>query len=87
MQPRELGRSGSRETLPAVALALAWVLARAEDIVPIPGTKRRKYLKENAGALEVKLTPDDLLRLTEVFPGGAAAGQRYPEHMLALVNG
>jgi aryl-alcohol dehydrogenase-like predicted oxidoreductase len=67
-------------------LALAWVLAQGEDIVPIPGTKRRKYLEENAGALDVKLTPEDLLRLNEVFPSGAAAGQRYPEHMMALVN-
>ncbi|MGA8154410.1 MAG: aldo/keto reductase [Terriglobales bacterium] len=68
-------------------LALAWVLARGEDIVPIPGTKRRRYLEENVGALEVKLTADDLRRIDEVFPSGAAAGQRYPEHMMAIVNG
>jgi aryl-alcohol dehydrogenase-like predicted oxidoreductase len=67
-------------------LALAWVLAQGEDIVPIPGTKRRKYLEENVGALDMKLAPEDLLRLNEVFPSGAAAGQRYPEHMMALVN-
>ena len=67
-------------------LALAWVLAQGEDIVPIPGTKRRKYLEENVGALEVKLTSEDLLRLNEVFPHGAAAGERYPEHMMALLN-
>jgi len=67
-------------------LALAWVLAQGDDVVPIPGTKRRKYLEENAGAVEIDLTIDDLRRLNEVFPTGAAAGQRYPEHMMSLVN-
>jgi aryl-alcohol dehydrogenase-like predicted oxidoreductase len=67
-------------------LALAWVLAQGGDIVPIPGTKRRKYLEENVGALEIELNADDLQRLDEVFPFGAASGQRYPEHMMALVN-
>jgi len=67
-------------------LALAWVLAQGDDVVPIPGTKRRKYLEENAGALEIDLTIDDLRRLNEVFPTGAAAGERYPEHMMNLVN-
>src|ERR1700756_1756701 len=68
-------------------LALAWVMAQGKDIVPIPGTKRRKYLEENVGALKVQLTKEDLRRIDEVFPPEAAAGQRYPEHMLALVNG
>jgi aryl-alcohol dehydrogenase-like predicted oxidoreductase len=68
-------------------LALAWVLAQGEDVVPIPGTKRRKYLEENAAAVDLKLTPDDLRRLSEVFPSGAAAGMRYPEHVMNLVNG
>ncbi len=68
-------------------LALAWVLAQGDDIVPIPGTKRRKYLEENAAAVDLKLTPDDLRRLNEVFPTGAASGLRYPEHMMNLVNG
>jgi aryl-alcohol dehydrogenase-like predicted oxidoreductase len=67
-------------------LALAWVLAQGDDVVPIPGTKRRQYLEENAGAVEIDLTIDDLRRLNEVFPTGAAAGQRYPEQMMALVN-
>lgn len=67
-------------------LALAWVLAQGDDIVPIPGTKRRKYLEENVGALNVELTVDDLRRIEEVFPSGAASGQRYPEHMMELVN-
>ncbi|MGA2236441.1 MAG: aldo/keto reductase [Terriglobales bacterium] len=67
-------------------LALAWVLAQGDDIVPIPGTKRRKYLEENAAAVDLKLTPDDLRRLSGVFPSGAASGLRYPEHMMNLVN-
>jgi aryl-alcohol dehydrogenase-like predicted oxidoreductase len=68
-------------------LALAWVLAQGEDIVPIPGTKRRKYLEDNVGAVNVQLTEDDLRRIDEVAPQGAAAGERYPEHMMQLVNG
>ncbi len=67
-------------------LALAWLLAQGEDIIPIPGTKRRKYLEENIGALRVKLNADDLRRIEEVAPKGAAAGLRYPEVMMSLVN-
>jgi aryl-alcohol dehydrogenase-like predicted oxidoreductase len=68
-------------------LALAWLLAQGEDIIPIPGTKRRQYLEENAGALQVTLTVEDLRRIDEVAPHGAASGARYPEHMMNLVNG
>lgn len=68
-------------------LALAWLLTQSDDIIPIPGTKRRKYLEENVAALNVKLSADDLRRIDEVAPHGAAAGQRYPEHMMNLVNG
>jgi aryl-alcohol dehydrogenase-like predicted oxidoreductase len=71
----------------ASQLALAWVLAQGGDIVPLFGTKRRKYLEENIGALDIELNADDLRRLEEVFPPGAASGPRYPEHMMALVNG
>jgi aryl-alcohol dehydrogenase-like predicted oxidoreductase len=67
-------------------LALAWVLAQGDDIVPIPGTKRRKYLEENAAAVDVKLTKEDLARIDEVFPPDVASGDRYPESMMALVN-
>jgi aryl-alcohol dehydrogenase-like predicted oxidoreductase len=67
-------------------LALAWVLAQGDDIVPIPGTKRRKYLEENVGALGVQLSADDLARIDEVFPRDAISGARYPEHMMQLVN-
>jgi aryl-alcohol dehydrogenase-like predicted oxidoreductase len=68
-------------------LALAWVLAQDKNIVPIPGTKRRKYLEENIAALDVKLTEDDLRGIDAIFPTGAAAGLRYPEHMMSTVNG
>jgi aryl-alcohol dehydrogenase-like predicted oxidoreductase len=67
-------------------LVLAWVLAQGTDIVPIPGTKRRKCLEENVGALVVELTSDDLRRINAVFPHHAAAGLRYPEHMMGMVN-
>jgi len=67
-------------------LALAWVLAQGENIVPIPGTKRRKYLQENIGALDVDLTTKDLERIEEVAPKGAFAGSRYPEAMMKLLN-
>jgi aryl-alcohol dehydrogenase-like predicted oxidoreductase len=70
----------------ASQLALAWVLAQGQDIVPIPGTKRRKYLEENAGALEVKLTADDLRRIEEAAPKGVTAGARYPAALMALVG-
>ena len=60
-------------------LALAWVQARGDDIVPIPGTKRRSYLEENVRAVDVELTEDDLARLDEAFPRGATAGERYAD--------
>ncbi|GAA3990321.1 aldo/keto reductase [Hymenobacter antarcticus] len=72
----------------ASQLALAWVLAQGEDVVPIPGTKRVKYLEENLGALEVSLSASELAQLDEIAPKGtAAAGMRYPEAMMASVNG
>jgi aryl-alcohol dehydrogenase-like predicted oxidoreductase len=67
-------------------LALAWLLAQGEDVVPIPGTKRRKYLEENAGAAEVTLTEEDLSRIEEAMPRGSAAGERYSEEMMRAVN-
>ncbi|HEX3255593.1 MAG TPA: aldo/keto reductase [Gaiellaceae bacterium] len=60
-------------------LALAWVLRQGGDIVPIPGTKRVRYLEENAGAADVELSEDDLARIEEAFPKGATAGDRYPD--------
>ncbi len=70
----------------AAQLALAWVLAQGNDLVPIPGTKRRKYLEENAGALKIKLEPEDLARIDQVAPKGAAAGPRYPHEMMTVVG-
>src|SRR5947209_3559655 len=60
-------------------LALAWLLSRGDDVVPIPGTKRVRYLEENLGAVDVKLTEQDLQRIEEAAPVGAAAGDRYPD--------
>jgi aryl-alcohol dehydrogenase-like predicted oxidoreductase len=67
-------------------LALAWVLAQGDDIVPIPGTKRRRYLEENVGSLDVTLTDDDLARIDRIIPPGAAAGTRYPEPAMKMVG-
>ena len=67
-------------------LALAWLLAQGDDIIPIPGTKRRAYLEENAGALKIVLSAKGLSHIEEVAPKGAASGLRYPEAMMALVN-
>ena len=67
-------------------LALAWVLAQGKDIVPIPGTKRRSYLEENLTALDLKLTQEDLERIDNIAPPGVAAGSRYPEAGMRLVN-
>ena len=67
-------------------LALAWLLAQGDDIVPIPGTKRRKYLEENAGAAGVELTEEDLASIEEVMPRGSAAGERYGEEQMRAVG-
>ena len=76
---REKGCSASQ-------LALAWVLAQGDDIVPIPGTKRAKYLDENLGAVSVRLTAADLGRIDAVVPAGLASGDRYPAHSMSAVN-
>ncbi len=68
-------------------LLIAWVLSRGEDIVPIPGTKQRRYLEENLRALDVELTPADLEEIEEVAPVGVAAGERYPEGGMRTING
>lgn len=68
-------------------LALAWTVAQGDFIIPIPGTKRRKYLEENVAALQIQLSPEDLRRIEEVAPRGVAAGTRYPENMMKALNG
>jgi aryl-alcohol dehydrogenase-like predicted oxidoreductase len=67
-------------------LAIAWVLAQGDDVVPIPGTKRRRYLEENLAALQLRLTPEDLIAIDEAAPPGAVAGERYTPAMMARVN-
>ncbi len=83
---KHIEKLASEKNSTPAQIGLAWVLAQGEDIVPIPGTKRRKYLEENVVALEVKLTPEDLRRINEIAPKGAAAGTRYPETGMAAVN-
>ena len=77
--------AAEKRCTPAQA-AIAWVLAQGDDIVPIPGTKRRKYLEENVDALDVRLTAADMRRIEAAFPMGAAAGERYPEAMMKAVG-
>ena len=77
--------AGSKRVTPG-QLALAWVLSQGDDIVPIPGTKRRTYLEENVAASEIELSAEDLERLNELAPKGAAAGTRYPEAMMRFVD-
>ena len=82
----EVERLAADESCTAAQLALAWVLARSDDIVPIPGTKRVRYLDDNIGALDVRLSDDDLARLDAILPPGAAAGERNTEAAMATVN-
>ena len=70
----------------SVQLALAWVIAQGDYIFPIPGTKRTKYLEENAGALKITFTKDELNAIDALFPKGAAAGDRYPQQMMSFLN-
>ena len=83
---RQVRAMAQEKRCTAAQLALAWVLAQGDDIVPIPGTKHRKYLWENIGALDVCLTSEDLGRLDELAPHKIAAGSRYPEADMQLVN-
>lgn len=82
----EIGAMAADKGCTPAQLALAWVLAQGEDIVPIPGTKRRRYLEDNLGALDVELNADDLSRIDAVLPQGAASGTRYPAATMASVN-
>ena len=67
-------------------IAIAWVLAQGEDIIPIPGTKKTKYLEENAAAVELVLTAEELATLDNAFPPGIAGGERYPANMMGLLQ-
>jgi aryl-alcohol dehydrogenase-like predicted oxidoreductase len=83
---REVEAMAKEKGCTTAQLALAWVLAQGEDVVPIPGTKRIKYLDENIAALDVNLTDEDLRRLDQILPPGAAAGDRYHERGMETVN-
>jgi len=83
---RQIEQMASEKRCTAAQLALAWVLAKGDTLVPIPGTKRRKYLDDNLGALDVALSSADLARLEEIAPKGAAAGPRYGEQMMVRVG-
>ena len=83
---REVEKMAEKKGCTTAQLALAWVLAQGEDVVPIPGTKHVRYLDENIGALEVKLSDEDLKRLDEILPPGAAAGERYHARGMETVN-
>jgi aryl-alcohol dehydrogenase-like predicted oxidoreductase len=76
-----------RKNCSPAQLALAWLLAQGDDIVPIPGTKQRRYLEENIRSLDVELSPADLEQIEEVAPKGVAAGDRYHEAGMKTING
>jgi aryl-alcohol dehydrogenase-like predicted oxidoreductase len=83
----QVGRLAEKKGCTSAQLALAWVLARGDDIVPIPGTKHVRYLKDNVAALDLHLEEDELAALESIFPPDAAAGERYPEAGMRVVNG
>ena len=83
---REIEAMAGEKSCTAAQLALAWVLAQGEDIVPIPGTKRRKWLDQNIGALEVTLSSEDLRRIDSILPPGAASGDRYHASGMQTIN-
>jgi aryl-alcohol dehydrogenase-like predicted oxidoreductase len=84
---REVEEMATVKRCTTAQLALAWVLAQGEDVVPIPGTKRRKYLDENIAAADIQLSDEDLKRLDEILPPGAASGERYHARGMETVNG
>jgi aryl-alcohol dehydrogenase-like predicted oxidoreductase len=83
----KINEIAKRKGCTAGQLALAWVLAQGNDIVPIPGTKRRSYLEENVGALDVQLGKDELAEIDAIFPVGAASGARYSEVGMKSIDG
>ncbi len=83
---REVEAMAREKGCSTAQLALAWVLAQGDDVVPIPGTKRIKYLDENIAALDVRLGAEDLRRLDEILPPGAASGERYHARGMESIN-
>jgi aryl-alcohol dehydrogenase-like predicted oxidoreductase len=82
----QIGQIAKEKSCTPAQLALAWVLAQGQDVVPIPGTTRRKNLDENLAALDIRLTPADLARIEELAPRGVAAGDRYTPEMMKRVG-
>jgi aryl-alcohol dehydrogenase-like predicted oxidoreductase len=82
----QVRRLAAEKGVTPAQLAIAWVLAQGDDVVPIPGTKRRRYLEENLAALQARLGPEDLAAIDEVAPRDAVAGERYTPAMMARVN-
>jgi aryl-alcohol dehydrogenase-like predicted oxidoreductase len=83
---RRVETIAAKKAITPSQLALAWVLAQGDDVIPIPGTKRRSYLEQNAAAVDITLTAEDLRLIEEAAPRGVASGLRYPEEMMTLVN-
>lgn len=83
---RRLEKLAVKHQCKPAQLALAWVVAQGDDVVPIPGTKRRSYLEENVAAISLNLSPEDIAELNQAVPPGMAAGDRYPERSIAAVN-
>ena len=83
---KKLEEIAKEKNVTASQMALAWVLAQGQDIVPIPGTKRVKYLEQNAAVADIILSQEELAAIEDVFPKDAASGLRYPEAMMATVN-
>ena len=83
---REIEAMAAAKGCTAAQLAIAWVMAQGEDVIPIPGTKRRKYLEQNIGALDVALSREELGRIDRILPPGAASGPRYHEAGMATIN-
>jgi len=83
---QQIKQIAANKGVTAGQLALAWVLAQGEDIVPIPGTKQLKFLQENIGALDVVLTQAELTQINELFPNGVASGLRYPQEIMTIVE-
>ncbi|MGH2443389.1 MAG: aldo/keto reductase, partial [Chloroflexota bacterium] len=82
----ELKEMAKSKGCTAAQLALAWVLRQGDDIVPIPGTKRRKYLEQNVEAAGIQLSPEELEHLDEIAPPGVAYGDRYHKQGMATIN-
>jgi aryl-alcohol dehydrogenase-like predicted oxidoreductase len=82
---RKIEDTAERKQCTPAQLALAWLLAKGDDVVPIPGSKRRSRVEENAGAVEVELSASDVATLDEIAPPGVAAGERYPPRSMSTV--